>query len=226
MSKLKRVLAAAAALILTGTAVGIALNQAGVAENMTTEEWCKAIDQVRDVQRKDRFFVAVQNGADIPKAWPEGENGRVLGDCAGGTCTIAPDAAPHCSYEYTYDCGPLVGGWRVCEVWAHPYVVRGWALAAADRDDLRWYGGLGQVVAACLEHYTGAECLALLQADDKCWLLDDGRVCRHGNLLGELDTACPYARVQARMPCTVWRGAGSERTDATRVWLDADMDEL
>lgn len=276
MTKLRTVLAAAAALVATGVTVGVALNQAGVAEGMTATEWCAAIDRVNDVQKKDHFFVAVQPGNPIP----EQAGGRLLGECSGGTCMIKPDAvdggltyraevaaeecnpepqcdvegpfAGHCiythnadgltrppdigtewkttgswgcAYTYTYDCGPEVNGWRVCDVYAHPYIAKGWMLAANEYEYLRWYGSMAAVVTACLEHFTGPECLNLLQADNRCWLLDDGRVCRYGALLGA-DEACPYARVQARLPCVVNRGAGSEMRDAQRVWTDEEMDEL
>ena len=231
MTKLRAVLAAAASLVIGGLSIGIALNQAGQSEGMTTAEWCAAIDKISDAQKLERFFVAIQDGATIPKAWPDTDSGRLLGDCAGGTCTIAPAASPECAYTYQYDCGPLRQGWRVCEVRAHPYIAKGWLLAANANPDLRWYGSLGQVVTECLVHFSGPDCLALLQADDKCWLLDDGGVCRYGSLLGSAEpdesaTPCPYARVKARLPCVVNRGAGSEMTDAERVFEPEEMDQL
>jgi len=225
MSKLRAVLATAATLILGGLGIGIALNQAGVTHDMSAKEWCQAIDRVSDVQKQERFFVAYQPGNPIPQAWPEGESGRVLGACSGGTCTIAPEARPHCAYEYTYDCGPNVDGWRLCEVHAHPYVAKGWKLAAEDNAWLKWFGGLSEVIAKCQAHTTNAKCLTLLDVDNRCWLLNDGSVCRHGTQLGTGDP-CPYGSVTAQMPCTVYRGAGSELHDATRVWTDEEMDEL
>lgn len=222
MSKLKAVLMAAAALVAVGSAVGIALNQAGQSVGMTVDEWCDKIDAIRDKQAKEHFFVAVKDGAELPKQ----AGGYLLGDCSGGTCTIAPDAAPHCSYTYDYNCGPLVSGWRVCETYAHPYVLAGW-LAADDDTNIRAYRGFRRVVDDCKANFTGAQCLELLEADKRCWLLDSpakgSPICRYGSLLGSVEpdgspTPCPYARVVSGFPCVVNRGAGSEWKPIEQPW--------
>lgn len=282
MTKLKAVLIAAAALVAAGVAVPLALNQAGIAEGMTPRQWCKAAQRANDIQKREHFYVAVAQGAEIPKE----SGGRLLGECQGGTCMVKPGAvaggfewtctvyarnkwgqlltdppvyaertsrqdgfaepSPEsdpeddnpcldawtntgrlwgCPVTYDYDCGPLVNGWRVCELYAHPYFAKGWRNEAAANVDFRWFGSLGDVVDECRAHFTGAQCLDLLQADRRCWLLDDGRVCRFGSVLGE-DAACPYATVLARLPCVVYRGAGSEMQDVQRVWTDEEMDQL
>ena len=237
MTKLKALLSTAAALILTGLGVGVAINQAGVTHDVTTEQWCSKIQQVNDVQRKERFFIAIQQGATIPKAAGD----RVLGDCAAGVCTIAPEAAPDCAYTYTYDLGPLVNGWRIAEVWAHPYVAKGWLLAADAQADLRWYASLGQVVGECLEHFTASECKTLLDVDGRCWVWDTdplppdeddrhfapGDRCRYGGHMGA-DEPCAYnypGEMKAS-PCTVYRGAGSEDIDSAREFTPEEMDEM
>lgn len=225
MNNIKQWLSAAAALILTGVAVGVALDQSG----LDVERWCKAIDRVRDVQKKEHFSVAYQPGNPIPKAAGD----RVLGDCSGGVCTIAPDSAPHCSYEYEYECDPVAAsGWRRCKAYAHSYVGKGWELAADDVPWMRWLGPLPEGFARCQESGTFEQCLELFDADNKAWLLGDGRICRNGGidgrhtLAGDIETPCPYAPNMREMPMTVNRGAGSEMVDATRVWVDEDFDEL
>lgn len=224
MTRLRALLLAAAALVAGGLGIGVALNQSAqqLDPPMSAAEWCTAAARrANDIQRKEHFFVAVAQGAAIPKE----SGGRLLGDCADGTCTVAPDAAPQCAVTYNYECGPLVNGWRVCEIFSHPYFAKGWANEAQTNADFRWYGSLRDVVTACRAHFTGAECLTLLDADRKCWLLQDGSVCRYGHHLGTEDP-CPYAQVQGRMPCTVYRGAGSEMGDATREWSEEEFDEL
>lgn len=225
MTKIKAMLAAAASLVIGGLAIGIALNQAGQQLGVSAQEWCSAVATAGDVQKREHFLLAYQPGNPIPEAWPDGPDGRILGECSGGTCTIAPAALPDCAYTYQYDCGPQVVGWRVCDVWAHPYVAKGWKLAAADLAYLRWFGSFAEASSTCLANFTGQQCLQLFDADRKCWLLGDGRVCRFGKLLTD-GTACPYGQVAAQMPCTVYRGAGSELDDAQRVWTDEEMDEL
>lgn len=226
MTKLKALLTAAALLVAAGTAIPLALNQAGADLGVTPQQWCEKAQQANDIQKRERFFVGVADGATIPRE----SGGRLLGICGSGLCTIIPGVAEHCPITYDYDCGPLVNGWRICEVWAHPYFAKGWRNEASSNPDFRWYRSLGQVVTDCLAHFTGTQCLQLLQADDKCWLLDTGGVCRFGSLLGSGDETgpdpCPYARVQARMPCTVWRGAGSEMTDAVREFEAEEFDAL
>lgn len=223
MSRLKQVLSAAAALVLgSALAIGVALNQAGQSEGMSPEEWCSLVERAKDPIRQHSFFIAIQPGNDIPEAYGD----RLLGSCEGGTCTIAPNATPQCSYTYQYDCGPTVGGWKVCEVQdVHPYIAKGWMLAAEGFAYLRWYSSRSEVVTACLEHFTGPECLDLLQADSSCWLLNDGTKCIRGNQVAT-GIPCPYAQVVAPYPCTTSKGAGMEIKDAQRTFTDEEMDNL
>lgn len=230
MSKLRRVLAAAATLVVgSGLTIGLALNQAGQAEGMSAKEWCAAIQRVNDIQKQDRFFVALQPGNPVPDAWPEGESGRVLGDCAGGTCTIAPNAPQDCAYTYTYQwIGPVVDGWRVAEVFAHPYVAAGWKLAAADLAYLKWFDSTGALITACQAHTTNAKCAQLLDLDAHNWVLDDDTICRRGIVQGTESTPCPYLAtgIKCKLPPVVYRGAMSWRADCDKQWTDQEMDEL
>jgi hypothetical protein len=219
---LKKVWKAAAALIIAGASVAVGLQLASDSEGMTCKQWATSVKRLGDVQSKHHFFLAVQQGAEIPKA----RGDWILGECSGGTCTIGHES---CTVEltYTYDCGPLTAGWRLCEVYANPVFARGWREVATEQADFRWYKGLRDVVTECLNHFTGQQCLDLLDADNRCWLLDDGNFCRYGREygpgLGGVDAdgnpvLCRYARVQSPMPCTVNRGAGSEMADVAAEW--------
>jgi hypothetical protein len=227
MTKLKALLAAAAVLVAGGTTVTIALRQAGQQVGATCGEWAQLFERVSDPQAARQFYLAVQSGATIPKQ----AGSYLLGDCAASACTYLPQGCTT-SYDYTYDCGPLRNGWRICTVNAHPYVARGWKQAAADSGGaIRWYGTKAEVVSACLAHFTGADCLAMLGGvSTGCWRLDTGDICRHGYIVrvnGPGDAtpvACPAARVVGPFACTTNRGAGSEWQDAAETFSDAEME--
>jgi hypothetical protein len=223
MTKFRAAIAAAAALIIAGgITVGQALYQAGQSEGLTCAEWNARAKEFNNKQTKRHFYVAIQNGTPIPKAF----GNKVLGDCAAGVCTVQPNG---CDLAITceYDISPLVSGWRLAEVWAHPYFATGWYKAAGGTPGLRWYKSMRDVVAACRAHFTGAQCLQLLQADSKCWLLNDGHVCRYGLEYGPgiggadadgIPVYCRYADVLSPLPCTVYNGAGSELSEANEEW--------
>lgn len=225
MSTFKQVLVTAAGLVVASAlALTVALQQAGQSHGMTCEEWRVAVERASDEGKWERFFVAVQDGTDIPEA----HGTRVLGDCSAGTCTILPQGCDD-AFTYDYDASPLVAGWRVVEMHTHPYFAGGWKPWAAATAGARWYGSLGQVVTACQANFTGSQCLDLLQADDKCWLLDDGQICRYNKLYGPGvggTEVCPYANVLARLPCRVLRGAGTEISDVAKEFTDADLNVL
>jgi len=235
MSTLQRVLSGAAVLIVAGgISVGIALRDAGIAEGMACKQWCASTAKHADPQSHETFFIAITDGTTIPKAWPEGEGGRVLGDCGGGTCDLTPTGCARCPVEYTYNASPLVAGYRLYEVRAPIYIAGGWRLWANDTAGVHWWKSFGQVIDACKANLTPAQCLNILQGDARCWKLDgwaDGRgdFCRYGRLYGPgMGGAlpCPYARVEAVLPCEVDEGAGSEVDDAERVFDAAEFDDI
>ena len=115
MKRLKRILAAAAGLVVTGgLALGVALQQANLADPdpMTCAEWKQAIERVGSGDW-GTMFVAVEQGYTLPTA-VESPN-RVLGECAGGECVIEPQGCP-VPFTYEYRVSSLVNGWRLAEV--------------------------------------------------------------------------------------------------------------
>lgn len=275
MTKLKRILSAAAALVLAGgITVAVALRDAGQQEGSNCAEWAQMVEKVSDAQAARQFYLAVQDGATIPKA----AGSYLLGDCATGTCTYLPQGCTggysislltddvqmpqtpqqaQCAqapppntwmctasieahewvtwqvvgwkktdtwgalYEYTYKAGPARNGWKVYVVEAHPYIAKGWQQAAAESaGTIRWYGTKAEVVGACLAHFSGGDCLAMLGgAGNGCWLLDTGDICRGGWLVrthtpgDNPPIACPAAQIIAPFLCTTSRGSGSEWAD-------------
>jgi len=245
MSKLQRVLSAAAVLLLAGgISVGIALRDAGIAEDMTCKQWCASTEKHADPTTHETFFIAISDGTPIPKAWPEGDDGRVLGDCSGGTCDLTPTGCAKCPVVYTYHASSLVAGYRLYEVRAPIYIAGGWRLWANDTPGVHWWQSFGQVIDACTANLTGSQCLNILESDERCWMLstvDDcptgvgaetrpvTRFCRYGRVFGcgmGGTLACPYGQAVAVMPCGVDRGAGSETIDTERVFEPAEFDEL
>jgi hypothetical protein len=227
MTRLKLLIAGAVAALVAGVAtIPLALKQSAQELQYTCAEWQRDIQRFNDVQERDTFYIAVQVGATIPNH----SGDRLLGDCSGGTCTIAPPDQCDGSVTYTYDCGPAVNGWRVCSIFAPPYFAKGWKNEASTNAQFKWLGGFSTAVGKCLEVLTGQECMDAFDADRSCWLLDTGGCCRYGlrgcepTASGLNGAACPYARVVSPMPCTVYRGAGSEMVDATRVWADEEFE--
>jgi len=237
MTKLKAAMTAAAIAFLGGgITIYQAFQQGAVSVDYTEQEWCRDAKKLNDVQRQEHFFVAIQTGATLPKAVVWNGTGTILqSDCTAGECFIAPTAGHECRYKYRYAVGPAVDGWRVADVWAHPRAAQGWKQVAAQQGDLKWFGGIGPAITACLAHTTPAKCKLLLDVDSRCWVWDTdageafvpGDRCRHGNHMG-VDEACTYnypGQIRGA-PCTVWRGAGSEDSDSAKEWTDEEMDEL
>ncbi len=247
MTKLKAVLATAAALVLGGLGVYQAMTESGQTHEMGIGEGCKRIAHISDVQKQKTWFLAIPNGTEIPKAWPDAPDGRVLGNCADGVCQFGPSADHECNYYYTYKSSPLVNGYRMFEVRSHKYIAAGWRAwakstdAEAFGDRVYWWASFSSPLKGCINspNMTNSQCLNILELDKRCLFLPDGRACRHGRLLGE-DSACPYVQIvnyiedpgsylawddPALYPCTVYRGAGSERQDAFKDW-EAEPEEF
>ena len=105
MSKLRRILLAAAALV-TGSAMalGLALTTANEAEvsPLTGKQWVAAIERTEQ-QGTLTYFVAIQNGYSIPAA----SSGYILGDCGSDKC-----GAGYCD-PFSQTCAGSGGG--ACE---------------------------------------------------------------------------------------------------------------
>lgn len=242
MSKLKAVLATAAALVIGGTAIGIALNQAGQTHSMGAKEWCKRIEAISEDSKRKTFFIAIPQwrlAAGLPKAWPDTVDGRMLGDCGGGGCSFAPGVAEHCVYEYAYKSSPQVNGYRLFEVNAHPYIAKGWKLWAESTngdgfgDRVYWWQSFAGPLKGCINNanMSNAQCLNILELDSRCLILPNGDLCRLGNVMGT-GAACPYASILATpdqaflFPCTSYNGPTWWEYAAKREWDDEEFDEL
>lgn len=250
MTRLRAVLAAAAALVLGGTALSVALRQAGQAEGLTCAEWCTRTAQYNAPDERHTFYIAFPSGTNVPEAHAD----RILGACSGGTCTVEPASCEQCAVSYPYELSPAVQGYRLAEIHAPPYIARGWKLWAQDTAGVRWYGSHAEVRAACLAHFTGAQCRDLLRGDERCWRLADGtrdvygwagdpatwqvvgtepyfRCCRYGLLAceptvsGLNGTACPYAQAIGPMDCVSYRGPQGAELDAQHIWTDEELDQ-
>lgn len=223
-AKIKAAFLYAVGLILTGIAVAVGLQQGLEEEGVSCDEWQTGIELFQDTQKNETMFMAVQQGIEQPKAYAD----RVLGDCNAQqkTCSIGPSTCPN-SFTYGFSFGSLVSvgetGYRLVEIKAPLYILRGWMKWAEGTEGVEWLGSFGQLKDSCTDKFTNPQCLALFDADDCCWLLDDGTICRHGIKSVVIDeegqdviTTCPYAHVVAKLPCVVDRGAGSEEIDVLK----------
>jgi len=221
MTRLKTKLSLAAIAILAGAAVTTAI----VEQYTDVDEWVEDTRRHRDTQSWRTFYIAVQDGTTIPKAYavPEGE-AYVLGDCAAKQCCLA-------DFCYDYQASALIGGWRLYEVFAPTYIVRGWKEWADGTAGGKFFWGHKQVVDTCKTYFTGAQCIELLRGDTRCWRLSTGGCCRYGSrgceptVSGLNGEACPYGLVVASLPCSTNRGAGSAMGDSKTTWtVDAAGD--
>jgi hypothetical protein len=224
-ARFKAAIAAAVTLVLGGTAVIVAMQEAGQLEGFTCRNLYRVASEYNAADEQHTFFLAIQGGVSIPKAYES----WMFGDCSGGSCEISMQGcAPAGTIHYTYELGSLVGGWRVYEVLAHPDIARGWHAWASDTAGARFYWGGGQVVDSCMANFTGAQCLSLLDFGDRCWLLKSGQgVCRgglhYGPGVGGRDAnkdpvPCPNAEILSPIDCTTSRGAGGGLRDAAATW--------
>ncbi len=178
MTRLKRILLAAAALV-TGSAMalGLALSTANVAdpEPLTAREWKNRLYRISQ-QPRITYFVAIQNGTSVPAASSQ----YILGDCAAGTCVVKGDNSP-ATLEYPYTVSSLVNGWRLAKVHSPRYFALGWKQAAAETAGLRFYSSYADVAAACVANFTLGECRSLISGVSDCWRnTADGTYCRYG----------------------------------------------
>ena len=178
MSKLKRILIAAAALV-TGSAMalGLALTTANEAEvkPLTGKQWVAAIERTEQ-QGTLTYFVAIQNGYAIPAA----SSGYILGDCGGGACTVKGSNHPK-ELTYSYRLSDVVNLWRLARVTSPRYFALGWKQLASEAAEVRFYKSYADVVASCLTNFTAVQCRSLVSGVSECWLnTSDGSYCRYG----------------------------------------------
>jgi hypothetical protein len=225
-TKIRRMLAGAVALVAAGISITVALRQSGETEGVSRGEWCAATERLNDESQWYSFYAALPEAVTPPA--------DKIGTCADGICTMAPQGVTECPIVYRYTRGPAVAGWRIWEIRALPSVagyLRRWVLEGNGR----WYESKAQVVSACLQHFTGVQCLQLLgNANKGCWLLDgefSGDYCRDGYVQRNhgpgdaVPVACPAARIIAPIDCVTSKGAGGELLDVQATFAAEDYEE-
>lgn len=225
MTRIKAVLSAAAALVLgSALAVGVALNQAGqnaVSPAMTCAEWSRYAALANDPTNAETFYIGIQGATTIPKAY----GSWLIGDCAAGTCTVKPNACD-VSVTWTYKVSPIVNGYRIARVTAIPYFGGGLKAWVSGTAGLYWLGSFGQARSLCVAARPAADCATMLGGVIDCWKRADGQWCRYGRLYGPGaggSTTCTVQATDTPAPCVVNRGAGSESTDIARSFTDAEL---
>ena len=233
----KALLSAAATLVLVGTAVGVALDTEMATQEVTCPDWCSKVAEYGDVQDKRWIFLGVAGGVDVAdyEAVEDGDHDRLLGVCAGGTCTIEPSGCG-CAYTYTYTKSPLVAGWRVVMIFAHKYILGGWKKAVVGDPDLKFladsdnpapFSGLW---SKCRVHFSKVECTDLL-ARHVQFLMDDGTMCMGSSSsdlwhYGSGHNACPTTGISVigTRPKTIYGRKTTEVQLAAEVWTAAELD--
>lgn len=181
MTRLRRILAAAAALIVGGTGIYQAIDTANQADAqpLSGAEWAAAAARLK-AARPVEFYVLV----DESYAPPQAHGGRILGECSndpaqGGTRCRIPTPAGTYSYPYARVAG--VPGRRLFRAAAHPWVVGGWKRLGEDVAEVTWLGAMMDVRDACLAAgHSLAQCGAVMDAINPCWEKPDGTRCRNG----------------------------------------------
>ena len=206
MSRLKRILAAAAVLVagglyLGGDAISDALrdaNQADV-EPLDCPEWQDAMQRV-ERGRSVTFYVAVQAGYSLPTA----SASRVLGTCAAGKCMLGTELCGR--YSYAFAVSPAVGGWKLARATANPYIAGGWKELASDNAEVKFWGAHKDIQPACLAALTPIQCRNLLGSLGDCWRKPSGDLCRYGRLYTTnrpgVDESCTPGVNDSWYPCT------------------------
>lgn len=160
-------LAAAAALVAGGTALNVALRQAGQAQNLTCDDWCDGISAFAQKDMEREFFFVLPITAGLP---PAAFNGRVIGNCAAGTCTVEPQGCNKCKYEYKYKQSGVFGvTHRAFSVRTIPYIAGGIKAWVESVTGGRWGGTYTQTMAQCLTLFTETVCVGGLGQVHSCW---------------------------------------------------------
>ena len=173
MARIKRVFAAAAALVVAGATVAVALHQAGQAEGMTCADWARAVPRL--AAETSIYYIAAPSGATPPAAVGD----KLIGNCAAGECTVVPQGCPF-PIKYTYELTGAITGTRVFRVQSHPYFAAGLKEWAEQTAGAKFLGGMPSMLAKCRESFTNAKCLQLAGLAHQCWLQPDGTLCRYG----------------------------------------------
>ena len=240
ITKLRATLAGVAVIFLAG-GVNIyqAYTTAGANAGLTIDEQCLLAPIYNDEQLHGTFYIAIPQTIvteGLPQAWPDDPDGRVLGSCNAEVCQFGRSANHACNFYYSYKGGPLVNGYRLFEVTAHPFIAGGWRAWAQSTSGeafgtrVYWWESFVGPLKGCINspNMTDVQCLNLLDLDSRCLVLPDGRLCRYGLLVGETGN-CPYATIlpvpesAALFPCIV--DAGDDPiVEAWRDWeLEAEQ---
>jgi len=180
MSRLKRILAGAAAIVGLGVlGLSAALQQSALDEGLSTcAQWGKAIDLAESRQSVE-WYALVTAGYVPPSTLGDRVLGTVDGTLRAGRIHATPAACER-GLEYTYKRGATIQGAGLYQFSGDRRFARGWELLAASAPEVRYFGGWKEVVAACLAVTTGARCLNYLGGVSECWKLAGGNLCRHG----------------------------------------------
>ena len=224
MTRLRAVLAAAAALVVGGgLALNVALRQAGqdLVPRMTCAEWEQVVAQA---EPPIEWFVATTD-AFVP---PTAVGSRIIGTCAAGVCTVEPQSCPT-PVTYTYERSAPVSGWRLYRVRGPKYFAVGWrALATAQPASVRFYRGWAELAADCLTHFTAANCRTLADGAGVCWKRAGNQYCRKGRLygpgLGGVGACSPQAG-DSPYPCDVTAGVDPGGLTTSSFPADQELDQ-
>lgn len=181
MTRLRALLVAAAALVAGGTALTLALRNAGLSlvPPMTCSEWSRLVTEAQQLPPSD-WFMAGASGYSPPTTISD----RVLGECAAGKCVVAPQGC-EASYSYDFDRSPAVNGWFLYHFRGPLYFAEGWRqLATAVPASAKFFEGWKDVWAKCTALATVARCLQMLDGAGACWKRAGGFYCRKGLLYG------------------------------------------
>jgi len=202
-TKVKRVFAVAAGLVVGGTTIMIGLEQANQIETnpYTCDQWAKVVQAVNALPQES-FFVAVESGFSAPAAVGD----KLIGDCSGGVCSISKC---NDSIKYEYKSSSLVAGWRLFQVQAPRYFAGAWKELATAKTEVRFYRGFKEIVADCLLNFTAGDCKNLVSAINNCWKRIDGQYCIDGKLYGPGKggfDSCIIGATDVPFPCSSNRG--------------------
>lgn len=219
MNRLRAALAAAAALIAGGTAIGLALRTA----EPSCAFWARVQDEAASQPPND-WFVAVADGFAVPSTAGE----YVLGNCGAQGCRLSP-AGCNVDIDYSAERSGSLGGWRLYRLQGPRYFARAWReLASTEPASVKFFRSWKDLGADCIATgRTAAQCRAIIASvPGVCWRRG-AQYCRDGLLygpgLGGVDSAgnlvtCSPQAGDVPYPCDDG-GRGAEWAD--RAVVDA-----
>jgi hypothetical protein len=224
--RLRSVLAAAAALVVGGSGLAVALRDAGqsLSPPMTCAEWARRTTEAVASEPPLEWFVALVDGF-VPTT---AVGDRILGACSNGACVAEPQGCP-APVTYTYQRSAAALGWRLYRVRGPRYFAVAWrALATAQPSNARFYSGIKEVAAACVAQFTAAQCRTFLNEINPCWKRVDGSFCRNGRIYGPGQggkNACSPVAGDTPFACDVVAGQVPEQIVAADFPSDQELDQ-